>query len=361
METGDVGAERDAFAERLFGSILGYFDVLAIHLGGRLGLHRALADGGALTSSELAERAGVAERYAREWLEQQTTAGVVRVDLSDRDAPRFLLPAGHADVLLDQDSLSYMGASVQQLMSIPGVFELVVEAYRTGGGVPYDAYGVDSIEGQGGANRPIFLATLPNEWLPAIPSVHARLSAESPARVADVGCGTGWSCIAMAAAYPHVSVDGYDPNTTSIARARTNAEAAGVSDRVRFHDRDAAAMGAEGPIDFATAFECIHDMARPVDVMRAVRDALVDDGAMLVVDEKTRDEFTGEPDDVESYLYGWSLFDCLPAGMSDSPSEGTGTVMRPSTLRRYATEAGFTRFDVLPIEHRSFRLYLLRP
>jgi 2-polyprenyl-3-methyl-5-hydroxy-6-metoxy-1,4-benzoquinol methylase len=216
------------------------------------------------------------------------------------------------------------------------------------------------VEGQGASNRPTFLSTLPNEWLPAIDAIHDRLSA-GPARVVDVGCGTGWSSIAIARAYPSVEVDGFDADDTSIQMARDHALEAGVGDRVRFHRADAAELTSQGPFDVATAFECIHDMARPVEVLGAVREALVDDGAMLVVDERTKDAFSGEPDDREAYFYGWSVFDCLPTGMYEQPSAGTGTVMRASTLRRYANEAGFTRFDVLPIEHDAFRLYLLRP
>jgi 2-polyprenyl-3-methyl-5-hydroxy-6-metoxy-1,4-benzoquinol methylase len=354
----DHEAERDAFAERAFGSALGYFDVLSTYLGLRLGMYAALAEQGPATSAELAERAGIAERYAREWLEQQATRGILRADLSGATA-RFSLPPGHAEVLLDRDSLSYLGAGVRQLVSLRTVIDQVAEAYRTGGGVPYAAYGAESVDGQGFANRPLFMSTLPNEWLPAIPQVHARLSADPPARVADVGCGTGWSSIAIATAYPKSTVEGFDPDEASVQRARENAKDAGVDERVRFHARDAASIG--GPIDFATAFECIHDMAKPVDVLRSVRGALASDGVMLVVDERTREAFTGEPDDLEAYFYGWSLFDCLPTGMNDAPSAGTGTVMRADTLAGYAMEAGFAGFEVLPIEHEAFRLYLLRP
>jgi 2-polyprenyl-3-methyl-5-hydroxy-6-metoxy-1,4-benzoquinol methylase len=353
--------ERDAFSEKLFRSALGYFDILSIHLGERLGLYRALAEIGPATSTDLAERAGIAERYAREWLEQQATAGILRADVAADGPARFELPAGHAEVLLDGDSLSFMGASVTQLMGLRGVFDQVMEAFRNGGGVPYEAYGIDGVEGQGASNRPVYLRTLPYEWLPAIPDVHERLSSGRPARVLDVGCGTGWSSIAMATAYPNVTVEGFDPDATSIERARGNAEAAGVSDRVRFHRKGGAEIPTDGPVDFATAFECIHDMARPVEVLRAIRDSLDPAGVMLVVDERTRDAFSGEPDDREAYFYGWSILDCLPSGMYEQPSAGTGTVMRPETLRGYATEAGFTSVEVLPIEHDMFRLYLLRP
>jgi 2-polyprenyl-3-methyl-5-hydroxy-6-metoxy-1,4-benzoquinol methylase len=353
--------ERDAFAEKLFRSALGYFDIFSIHLGARLGLYRVLAEAEPMTSAELADRASITERYAREWLEQQATAGILTAEIREDGPNRFRLPAGHAEVLLDGDSLSFMGANVTQLMALRGAFDHVMEAFRTGDGVPYEAYGVDGVEGQGASNRPILLTTLPNEWLLAIPEVHTRLSSDSPAQIVDVGCGTGWSSIAMATTYPFVTVDGFDPDETSIERARQNAENAGVSDRVRFHSKDASALAIGGPAAFATAFECIHDMARPVEVLRAVRTALDDEGAMLVVDERTKEKFTGEPDELEAYFYGWSVFDCLPAGMFEQPSAGTGTAMRPETLRGYASEAGFTGFEVLPIEHDMFRLYLLRP
>ncbi len=353
--------ERDAFAEKLFRSVLGYFDVFSIHLGARLGLYHALAEGGPMTPQELADRADIAERYAREWLEQQATAGILAAEIREDGPNRFRLPAGHAEVLLDGDSLSFMGASVTQLMALRGAFDQVVEAFRTGEGVSSEAYGVDGVEGQGGSNRPTLLTTLPNEWLPAIPDVHSRLSSSPPARIVDVGCGTGWSSIAMATAYPIVTVDGFDPDQTSVELARRHADAAGVSDRVRFHQEDAGALTTDGPVAFATAFECIHDMARPIEVLRAIRTTLADEGAMLVVDERTKENFSGEPDELEAYFYGWSVFDCLPSGMFEQPSAGTGTAMRPETLKGYASEAGFAGFEVLPIEHDTFRLYLLRP
>jgi SAM-dependent methyltransferase len=354
----DPNADRDAFAERLFRSSLGYFDILSIRLGQKLGLYEALAEGPA-TSQELAARSGIAERHAREWLEQQATSGIVEA-AAQNDSVIFTFPAAHAEVLLDRDSLAYMGSSVFQLYGVTNAFDQVVDAYRTGGGVPWEAYGSDSIEGQGAGNRPLFLTTLPEDWLPKIPPLHDRLRADPPARVVDIGCGTGWSSIAIAKNYPGVTVDGVDPDEISIELARKNASGEGVADRVRFHREDAALVE-RAPFDLATAFECVHDMARPVEVLAAVRAALVDDGAMLVVDELTRDRFTGELDPSDAYLYGWSILVCLPAGMYEQPSAGTGAVMRASTLERYAHEAGFTKFDVLPIEHESFRLYLLRP
>jgi SAM-dependent methyltransferase len=342
------------FGDQVFDASLGYFRILSMYLGLRLGLYEALRDAPeGLGAPELAADAGIDERYAREWLEQQATAGILVAD-----GARFVLPERQAEVLLDADSLSFAGSTICQLASLRGVVDRVVEAFRSGEGVAPDAYGAESGEGQGGANRPVFLTTLPDDWLPAIDAFHGRLSA-GPARVLDIGCGHGWSSIGLARAYPQAEVDGFDPDPLSVQQARDHAAAAGLSDRVRFHEADAASL--QGPADLAMAFECVHDMSDPVSVLAAARTALADEGAMLVVDERTREAFDGTPDALESYFYGWSIFDCLPVGLAATPSVATGTVMRPETLRGYAAAARFSRFEVLPIEHDAFRLYLLRP
>ena len=347
----------DDFADVVFDSSLGYFRILSMYVGLRLGLYEELHDADGLSAADLAARSGIDERYAREWLEQQATNGVLEVDTGGTPHT-FRLPARHAEVLLDEDSLSYAGASIKQLASLRDVIDHVVDAFRHGGGLPNDAFGEENIDGQGGANRPVFLTTLPNDWLPAIEPFHTRLQA-GPARVLDIGCGHGWSSIAIAKAYPHARVDGFDPDLLSVERARMHAAEMGVEDRVRFHNEDAASI--EGPADLAMAFECVHDMSDPVSVLGAARRALTSDGAMLIVDERTRDAFDGAPNDLEAYFYGWSIFDCLPSGMASKPSAGTGTVMRPETLKGYAEAAGFSHFEVLPLEHDAFRLYLLRP
>ncbi len=346
----------ETFPDRVHDATLGYFQILSMYLGLRLGLYDALGDG-ELTSSALAERAGIEARYAREWCEQQATIGVLAADAT-HEPPVFRLPDDVRESLLDRDSTSYLGATIRQLASLRAVIDPVVEAYRTGQGLLPEMFGAESADGQGGSNRPVYLTTLPTEWLPNIEPFRAKLEA-GPTRVIDIGCGHGWSSISLALAYPHASVDGYDPDAYSMEQAQQHAEEAGVGDRVRFHVADGATIDATA--DLAMAFECIHDMPNPVEVLGAARRTLPDDGAMLVVDERTRDRFDGTFDATEAYFYGWSIFDCLPAGRATAPSAATGTVMRPDTLRGYAEAAGFTSLEVLPIEHDAFRLYLLRP
>jgi 2-polyprenyl-3-methyl-5-hydroxy-6-metoxy-1,4-benzoquinol methylase len=234
-----------------------------------------------------------------------------------------------------------------------------MEAFRTGGGVPYEAYGVDMRNSIAQGNRPGFLKLLGTKWFPAIPDVDRRLRAQPPARVADVGCGTGWSSIGIARAYPLVTVEGFDLDSASIMEARRNAGASGVADRVKFEIRDAADPDLAGAFDLVTAFETIHDMSNPVGALRAMRGLVMKGGAVVVVDEKVAEEFTAPGDDVERFMYGWSAVHCLAVGMTDAESAATGTVMRPSRLRQYAREAGFADVEVLPVEADLWRFYRL--
>lgn len=239
---GTPAEQRDALVGRLFQAFLGTADLLTLYVGDRLGLYRGLADGRPSTASELAARTGTHERYVREWLEQQADTGILEV-ANPEAAPaarRYRLPPGHAEVLLDRASLSYLAFLGRFVAAVARPLPAVLEAFRTGAGVPWGDYGQDAREAQEEQNRPIFLNLLVAAWLPASPEVHARLQADPPARVADVACGAGWSSIAMARAYPRVQVDGFDTDEPTIAVARSNATEAGVADRVRFHVRDAA-------------------------------------------------------------------------------------------------------------------------
>ena len=356
-----VAQQRDAFLERLLQSTRGTFEVFSIYIGVRLGFYEALAAGGPLTSAELASRTGTVERYSREWLEQQTVAAIVEVDdeKADPRKRRFRLPTAYIEVLVDQDSLNYLAPLPRLVAGAVRPLDSLLDAYRTGGGVPYADYGADLREGQAGINRAMFLKQLGSEWLPVIPDVHARLMADPPARIADIGAGAGWSSIGMAKTYPKVLVDGFDLDTASVDLARGNATAAGLADRVKFHVRDAGSPELAGRYDLVTAFECLHDMSQPVGALKAMRHLAGDRGAVLVVDERVADAFTAAGNDVEWMMYGWSILHCLPVGMADTPSAETGTVLRPGTLRRYAEEAGFRRVEILPIENLFFRFYRL--
>jgi 2-polyprenyl-3-methyl-5-hydroxy-6-metoxy-1,4-benzoquinol methylase len=353
---------REALAGRLFEATLGAFDLLAIHLGSRLGLYRALADGVPRTPRELAAEAGIAERYATEWLEHQAVGGVLDVDDPSLPAAerRYRLPSGHAEVLADASSLSTMTPMAGFVVAAAGRVDELAEAYRTNDGLAWDAYGPVLLESQAAINRPVFEALLATEWVPALADVDARLR-QPGARIADLACGVGWSSLALARAYPTAEVDGVDLDEWSIAQATANARDAGLADRVSFIRADAADPALSGRYDLVTILEAVHDLSRPVDVLRAVRGMLKPDGAVLVVDERVAEQFTAPGDQIERLMYGYSILLCLPNGLADRPSVGTGTVMRPATLERYAREAGFAGVTVLPVEHDTFRLYRLDP
>jgi 2-polyprenyl-3-methyl-5-hydroxy-6-metoxy-1,4-benzoquinol methylase len=358
-----AAARRDALVERLFGATIGAFDLYAVYLGDRLGLYRALADSGALTSGELATEAGVNERYAREWLEHQAAGGVLDVDDPgvEEGGRRYSLPPGHDEALLDESSLNYVAPLSRAAIAVTRPIDALLEAFRTGEGVPYAAYGADLVEGQAGFTRPLFENLLGTEWLPAVPEVHQRLLADPPARVADVACGCGYSTIAIARAYPNARVDGIDLDRASIEGATRLLRGSGVEDRVQFHLADAADPGLSGRYDVVTIFEALHDMSYPVDVLRAVRAMLADEGSAVIGDERTGEGFTAPADDLERLYYGFSVLHCLPVGMVGEGAAGTGTVIRADTVRRYANEAGFSRVDMLPIENDFWRFYRLVP
>ena len=348
-----------ALADRVFASLLGTLDVLTIHIGDQLGLYDLLHRRGPLDVAEVATASGTHPRYAREWLEQQAVAGLV--DVLDptvaADERRYWLSDAHAAVLCDRDSLAYTTPFARMLAAAAMQLPRLLDAYRTGEGVGWGEYGELMRTAQADANRPLFLQVLGSDWLPSVPGLDGVL--RDGGRVADIGCGDGWSAIGIARAYPAVTVDGYDVDADSVEAARRYAAAEGLSDRVRFTLVDAASVPTSGDYDLVAAFECIHDLPDPVGVLRSARRMVKPGGSVLVMDERVPEEFTGPGDSVEQLMYGISMLVCLPDGLSHDKSVGTGTVMRPDTLRQYARDAGFTDIEVLPIEHDMFRFYRL--
>jgi precorrin-6B methylase 2 len=381
----------DAVAERIMSAALGWIDLMSIHVGSQLGWYRALAASGAqgLTADELAGVTASSPRYAREWLEQQAASGLLGVasDGSDEGGAgesgagesgagkssagdsgaedhadeigsgrRFRLDRATAEVLADGASLSFLEPLARMLAASGERMPEIIDAYRTGGGVSWERLGVHAREAQAEMNRPWF-ERMPGV-LADVPGVHDVLSRPG-ARIADVGAGAGWSSIALALAHPQLRVEGFDIDEPSVRLARENARAAGVADRVTFHLEDAARLADHGPFDAVFAFECLHDMPHPVTVLAAARAAVIPGGPVIVMDEATAEQFSPDADELERLLYGFSLFVCLPDGLSHPPSVGTGTVMRPSTLRSYAREAGWTDVEVVVPEFGLWRFYRL--
>ena len=358
---GDPGPDADrtdALRERLFGHALGALELYTIYLGERLGLYRALAEGGAATSSELAARTQTTERYVREWLEHHAASGLLAVDDPGAEplARRYWLPPEHIPVLVNRDDVRYEAYRGVEIVRAGRWLPPLVEAFQVGNAptpLPWEP------EGRADGNRTRFINLLGTEWLPAVVDVDARLRADPPARVLDVACGTGWSSIAMAQAYPNINVDGVDLDPDAVSAAHQHAERLGVADRVRFTVTDAAELGGTGGYDLITIFEALHDMSRPVDALRTARYLLAENGTLLVADELVAEEFTIAASEREREAYGWSVVSCLPGAMGDPQTAATGAVMRPRVFRQYALEAGFSEVEVLPIHTDYWRFYRL--
>jgi 2-polyprenyl-3-methyl-5-hydroxy-6-metoxy-1,4-benzoquinol methylase len=354
-----VHTTEDALTSRVLHATIHALELYGIYLGKELGLYEALKSGRRITPPELACAAGIAPRYAREWLEQQAVAGFLRVDSSDAAAEsrRYWLPAEHMNVLAADDHPSHLAPLAQMVAGIGGALERVANAYRSGGGVAYPHFGAAFRAGQAGINRPAFSSDLVERWIPALPDVHRAL-VSTPMRVADVGCGAGWSTLAMAKAFPKADVVGLDLDPASVYDAQRNAAAHGVA--VRFDVRAAEALNDEGPFDLVLVLEALHDMARPDEALRAIRDALAPGGSVIIADEKVGDHFHAPGDDIERLMYGWSIVHCLPVAMADQPSAAIGTVIRADTVHALAAAAGLPRVETVPVDGGFFRLYRLR-
>ena len=348
----------EVFAGRLFEACLATMELANVELGERLGLYEALAGAGPLTPAALAERAGIAPRYAREWLEQQAVAGVVDVDDATKapDERRFELPNAHAHVLLDDDSEACMKPCAAVVPWLAKAIDIMVEEFRQGTGAAFGLFDLHDV--QAAFTRPVFVNHLTQNWLPALPDVQRKLDSGARVRIAEVGCGEGLAAITIARAYTNVEVDGYDLDDASIAAAQHAAAAAGVADRARFERRDASDPTISGDYDLVMAIEMLHDVPDPVGILRTMKTLAGESGTVLVVDERTEETFTVPASEMERFFYSFSTLHCLAVSMQDGGA-GTGTVIRPQTVRDYATRAGFSTVETLDVEHPQFVLYRL--
>jgi len=360
MTTIEDTTATEELAGRLFAAALGTAELLTIHLGQAHGLYRAVADAGSTTAAELSTATGVELRYLVEWLQSQAISGLLTINGPEIGTARFALAPGVREILLEETGPYYSGGMPAIAVAAGRAFPQVEAAFSTGAGVPYAEYGREAVTAQAALNRPAYVNSLVAEWLPALPDVQARLAAG--ARVADVGTGAGWSAIELAKAYPAARVDGYDNDDDSIARARRNAVEHGVSDRVDFEVRDIGELAADGArYDLITFFECLHDLAHPVDALVAARRALAPGGTVLVMDENVDATLAAPGDPVQRFFAAASVIWCIPQGRVDADSEVIGAVMRPARVHELAATAGFGTVDVLPIEHPFWRFYRLDP
>jgi 2-polyprenyl-3-methyl-5-hydroxy-6-metoxy-1,4-benzoquinol methylase len=310
-----------------------------VAIGDRLGLYSTMAEAGPVTSTQLAERTGLAERHLREWLAAQVTSGYVEYDPTERT---YLLPPAHAAVLADPDAATYFAGWFTMAQGVAATENALVDAYRTGGGVGWDEHPPALYSGTAKFFRPGYLHHVVPEWLPALDGVADRLT--TGARVADIGCGFGYSTIVMAQAYPHSAFVGFDYHADSIAAARKAAAEAGVGDRVSFSVAAASDFSGSG-YDLVTSFDCLHDMGDPGRVARHVRRALADDGTWMIVEPNLPGELTELARHPFGRLFaGLSATLCLPSALAQGGAYALGNHAGEETLRQIATGAGFSHW-----------------
>jgi 2-polyprenyl-3-methyl-5-hydroxy-6-metoxy-1,4-benzoquinol methylase len=332
------GAKLEQFVFRAVEEVGAALNAALVVMGDKLGLYRALAGAGPLTSAEVAERANTAERYTREWLNTQAAGGYVEYD---PESGRYTLGPEQAVALTDPESPAYL----------PGLFQIalgsvldsprITEAARTGEGVGWHEHVHDVHEGCERFFRPGYNANLVSAWLPALDGVVEKL--ERGAAVADVGCGHGSSTVLMAAAYPASSFAGFDYHRASIANARQRAEDAGVADRVTFEVAPASGYAGRG-YDLVTMFDCLHDMGDPAGAARHVHETLAPDGTWLIVEPNAGDRVEDNLNPIGRAYYAFSTLLCTPASLSQEVGLALGAQAGEARIRDVVTAGGFTGF-----------------
>jgi 2-polyprenyl-3-methyl-5-hydroxy-6-metoxy-1,4-benzoquinol methylase len=344
----------EAFMGKTLGDAAGLFaSVLAI-VGDRLGLFRALADHGPASADELAERAAVDERYALEWLRGMHAAGTLELDGDGR----FGLPAEHAQVLATEGGPFFMAGAFELTYGYLQPIDRLIEAFRSGGGVPQSAYPRETWDGMCRFSRPFYNHLLVQQWIPAIDGLAERL--EQGARWADVGCGAGHALIRLAEAYPNSTFVGYDQFDRQLDLARSAATEAGVHDRVRFELLDAAS-GIPERFDVISTFDVVHDAVDPDALARAIRQALVDDGIYFLLEVNSADDPVENVGPLATLMYGCSLLYCMTTSLAHG-GHGLGTCgLPPARVNELCRQAGFSTAQRLPIEDPFNALYEVRP
>ena len=309
-----------------------------ILLGDRLGLYKAMADGALVTSSELAKKTGLHERYVREWLSGQAASGYIDYH-AEKNA--FSLSPEQAMAFAEEGSPAFFAGAFDVVQATYLDEPKVAEAFRTGKGVGWHVHSKCLFSGTERFFRPGYNANLVPSWIPALNGVEGKLKAG--ATVADVGCGHGASTIVMAQAYPNSKFFGFDYHAPSIERAKAAAKEAGVGDRITFAQASAKDYPAKG-YDLVAFFDCLHDMGDPVGAGRHVKETLSKDGTWMIVEPFAHDDLKDNLNPVGRVYYAASTFICTPASLSQEVALGLGAQAGERRLRRVASEAGFTQF-----------------
>lgn len=342
-----------AFVGKVLNDSSATFATTLAALGDRLGLFKALATGGPATSTDLASRAGIDERYAREWLGGMTNAGYL---LHEQETGRFILPAEHVPALAEEGGPFFFGGAYQMLLALGTIYDPLTDAFRHGGGVPQASYDGRFFEGMERFTACWFNNSLLQAWMPALPDVRARL--ERGTELADIGCGRGRALVRLADVFPNSQFVGYDVLPSNIEAAQSCAIRAGVADRVRFEVRDVAAA-LPHTFDVITTFDVVHDAADPLGLLRSIRESLKPGGIYVCLDMNCSDHLEDNNGPIGALFHGISTLYCMTTSLAQGGA-GLGTLgLHERRLREYASVAGFV--DVrLAFQDPFNKLYELR-
>ncbi len=331
-------AKLQAFMGRMMTDIGALSNAVLVHVGDQLGLYTALLELGPATPPELAKRTGTAERLVREWLSAQAAQGYVTYD---RASEKFSLSPEQAMVFALPDSPVYMAGFYDVARGLFDDTPKILSAFRSNGAMGWDQHNGCLFCGTQRLFRPAYMHNLVNGWLPALDGMVEKL--KRGALVADVGCGHGASTILMAKAFPNSTFHGYDYHAGSIAAAKRDAEAEGVSDRITFEVAKAKEFPAKN-YDLVCFFDCLHDMGDPVGAAKHVKQTLAPDGTWMIVEPFAHDRLEQNLNPVGAMFYAASTVVCTPASLAQEVGLALGAQAGEARLRDVAKQGGFTRF-----------------
>jgi SAM-dependent methyltransferase len=308
-----------------------------IYLGDKLGLYRAMAAAGPLTTQELADKTGTHERYVREWLNNQVAGGIVEYHAPDST---YELSEEAAQLWAEESSPAFMAGWVELIASLWADADRLAEAFRSGAGIAWGDHDERLYRGVQRFFTPLYRASLVQAWIPSLDGVEAKL--RQGAKVADVGCGYGISTVILAQAFPRSTFVGYDSHRGSIEAAEKAAAEAGVADRVRFEVADAASFGGSG-YDLICFFDALHDMGDPVGAAAHARASLAPNGTVLIVEPKAGDRVEDNVGPVGRTFYAGSTFLCTPNALAQHGTHTLGAQAGPARLGDVLRQAGLAR------------------
>lgn len=340
----------ESFMEKVAQDTSGLAVTVMAALGDRLGLFKDLAANGPTISPDFATRTGINQYYAKEWLAGMTSAGYLKYDPSSE---MFRLPREHRPVLSQEEGPYFIGGTHQMILGMLTIVGSLENAFRSGKGIPMEAYGANTWEGMERDMIGLYKAKLLQEWIPAMPEVQLML--EKGVKVADIGCGTGRILVMLAQAFPKSRYVGIDIFQPLIDRARSHAETAGVSDAVQYEVGDAS-LGLPDQFDLITTFDVLHE-TNPLQMLRVIRKSLKPGGRYVCLDVKCAEALEDNINSLAALRYGFSLLFCMSTAIAND-GEAQGTMGIPEEkMKQLCIEAGFSNVRAVPLEKSNHNLY----